>query len=73
MTILIVAIVLILLLGGVVVMCGILLAMSKPDSCYGCKFYDYGYCSLHRKKVEDPSNPCNEGERPFEYGNPYKF
>ena len=54
-------------------MSGILLSLSKPDSCYGCKFYDYGYCSLHRKQVEDPNKPCNDGEKPFEYGNPYKF
>lgn len=68
-----IAVFLLILLLGVFVMSGILLSLSKPDSCYGCKFYDYGYCSLHRKQVEDPNKPCNDGEKPFEYGNPYKF
>ena len=68
-----IAVILLILLLGVFVMSGILLSLSKPDSCYGCKFYDYGYCSLHRKQVEDPNKPCNDGEKPFEYGNPYQF
>ena len=51
----------------------ILTLVTKPTSCWHCKYYDHGYCSLHKKEVKGNDTPCDDGEIEMNYGNPYSF
>jgi hypothetical protein len=62
-----------ILLGGILLMFVILTLVTKPTSCWHCKYYDHGYCSLHKKEVKGNDTPCDDGEIEMNYGNPYSF
>ena len=69
----IIAIVGLFVIGGILMMLVLLSLASKPTECYRCKFYDYGFCTFHKKQVKGTDLPCDDGEVVMQMGNPYRF